>query len=235
MAQEIRDVIIIGGGISAHTAAIYTGRASLKPLVISGIGLDQLSLTTKVENYPGFPDGIQGPDLVKNCRAQAEKFGAKYIGKDATSFEINNDGTFTVGVDNDTFTSRTVIISTGASARRLDIPGEDKYFGRGVSTCAVCDAAVFRDKETVVIGGGDSAMEETLALIKFATKVYLVHRRDTFRASKIMQDRVLSMKDKIDVKWNTTVTEVLGDGQFATGLKLKNVENGDEEGGEYLW
>jgi len=136
MAQETRDVIIIGGGISAHTAAMYTARANLKPLVISGSGLDQLSLTTTVENYPGFPDGIQGPDLIKNCKTQAEKFGAEYIGKNATSFEINKDGTFIVGVDKDTFTSRTVIISTGASARRLGIPGEDKYFGRGVSIYA---------------------------------------------------------------------------------------------------
>ena len=159
--QKMRDVIIIGGGISAHTAALYTARASLKPLVISGKDLDQLSLTTVVENYPGFPKGIMGPDLITNCKEQAKRFGAEYLEENVDSFKKAKEG-FEVGAGKNTYKARTVIISTGASARKLGIPGEDKYFGRGVSTCAICDAALYRDKIAAVIGGGDSAMELSL-------------------------------------------------------------------------
>ncbi len=224
MPEKMRDVIIIGGGISAHSAALYTARASLKPLVISGSGLDQLSLTTVVENYPGFPEGIMGPDLIQNCKKQAQKFGAEYLEEDVASFKRISGG-FEIGVGKKAFKARTVIISTGASARRLGIPGEDKYFGRGVSTCAVCDAAIYHDKVAVVVGGGDSAMEETLALYKFAKKVYLVHRRDAFKASKIMQDRVMKLKDKVEIILNTEVTEVKGN-KFVESVKTKDVQTG---------
>ena len=227
MTEETKDVIIIGGGISAHTAALYTARADLKPLVLSGHDPDQLSLTTMVENFPGFPDGIMGPELVQNARKQAEKFGAEYKGIYVESFE-KKEGYFELGAKDKKFRARTIIISTGASARLLGIPGEDKYFGKGVSTCAVCDAALYRKKEVVLVGGGDSAMEEAIALYKFADKITLVHRRDTFRASKIMQNRILELKDKIHIMFDTTVTEVLGDGQFVTGVKLKNLKTGKE-------
>ncbi|MEK6839645.1 MAG: thioredoxin-disulfide reductase [Nanoarchaeota archaeon] len=220
MAEKMRDVIIIGGGISAHTAALYTARASLKPFVISGAEPDQLSMTTLVENYPGFPEGIMGPDLIVHCKQQAQKFGAEYLEENVTSFKKIKQG-FDISVGKKTFHARTVVISTGASARLLNIPGEKTYFGRGVSTCAVCDAALYRNKIAVVIGGGDSAMEETLALVKFATKVYLIHRKDSFRASKIMQDRVMKMKGKVDVILNTEVLEVKGN-KFVESIKIKN-------------
>ena len=190
------DVVIVGGGITAHTAALYNARANLKPLVISGPELDQLSLTTRVENYPGFPDGIMGPELVENCKRQAQKFGAEYVEGLVDSFNVKKD-CVELGVGKKKYQSRTVVIATGASARTLGIPGEDKYFGKGVSTCAVCDAALYGDKDVVVIGGGDSAMEESLALYKYAKNITIVHRRDEFRASKIMQARVLKLKDKI--------------------------------------
>ncbi len=222
MPERMRDIIIIGGGISAHTAAVYAARASLRPLVISGAGLDQLSLTTVVENYPGFPEGIMGPDLIQNCKKQAQKFGAEYIEENADSLK-KIKGVFEVGVGKKKYQSRTIIISTGASARKLGIPGEDKYFGKGVSTCAVCDAALYRDKVAVVAGGGDSAMEETLALYKFAKKIYIVHRRDSFKASKIMQDRVMKLKDKIEIIWDSAITEVKGN-KFVEGVIIKNIK-----------
>mgnify|MGYP001558381513 CR=1 FL=1 len=220
-------MVVIGGGIAAHTAALYTSRASLNPIVISGIEPDQLSLTTKVENYPGFPEGILGPELVENCKKQAIKFGAKYIEENAESFSKNNK-LYEIKANNQIFKARTVIIATGASARTLKIPGEDKYFGRGISTCAVCDAALFRNKEVIVIGGGDSAMEESLALHKFANKITIIHRRDKFRASKIMQDRIFKLSDKISIKWNSIVTEVLGDGKFVTSVKIKDINANNE-------
>ncbi len=221
--MDIYDVVIIGGGIAANTAALYTARASMKPLVISGPDLDQLSLTTTVENFPGFPDGILGPDLIRNSKKQAKKFGALYVDGLVDSFNLKKK-LFEVGVKGKKYFARTVIISTGASARKMGIPGEDKYFGKGVSTCAICDAALYRDKIVTVVGGGDSAMEESLALYKFAKKVIIIHRRDAFKASKIMQDRVLKLKDKISVLWDSEVTEVLGDGKFVTGVKVKNLK-----------
>lgn len=231
--SEILDVLIIGGGIAAHTAALYTARADLNPLVIAGYEPDQLSLTTIVENFPGFPNGIDGPKLIQDAKKQAEKFGAKYIQENADSFKIikqPKNNIFEVGAGGKTYKSKTIIISTGASARKLGIPGEDKFFGRGVSTCAVCDAALYKGKTTVVVGGGDSAMEETLALYKFAKKVYLIHRRDEFRASKIMQERILSLakdKNKLEIVFNTEVKEVLGE-KTVKGVKIKNLKTGKE-------
>lgn len=228
MRSDIHDVVIIGGGIAAHTAALYTARANLKPIVICGIEPDQLSLTTTVENYPGFPEGILGPNLIENCRKQAEKFGTKYIEERAKSFD-NKEDFYEIGVNDKKFKSRSVVLCTGASALTLKVSGEDKYFGRGISTCAICDAALFRNKEVVVLGGGDSAMEESLALYKFASKITIIHRRDNFRASKIMQERVFKLKDKISIKWNTIVTEVLGDGKFVIGVRVKDVNNSKED------
>ncbi|MDP1695161.1 MAG: thioredoxin-disulfide reductase [Candidatus Woesearchaeota archaeon] len=227
-ASAVRNVIIIGGGIASHTAALYTARATLQPLVIAGIEPDQLSTTSVVENFPGFPEGINGPDLITNCKKQAERFGAEYIDGKADSCVKNKDGFFEVGVDGKKFLTRTVIIGTGASARSLGIPGEKDYWGRGVSTCATCDAALFRNKTVAVIGGGDSAMEESLALYKFAAKIYIIHRRDEFKASKIMQDRVLKLKDKIEVIWNTLPTKVLGTGKLVSGLTLQDVNTKKE-------
>ncbi len=221
------DVIIIGGGISAHTAAVYTSRASLNTLVISGESPDQLSLTTLVENFPGFPDGVMGPDLVSNAREQAKKFGAKYAGETVESISKKGNS-FLVKTSENTYTGKAVILSTGASARTTGIPGEKEFFGRGVSTCAVCDAALYRNKTAIVIGGGDSAMEESLALAKFASKVIIVHRRDSFRASQIMQDRVLRMTDKISVIWNSAPVSVSGD-KLVKSLKIKNVETNVEK------
>jgi len=224
----MHDVVIIGGGISAHTAALYTARANLKPLVLTGPDLDQLSLTTTVENYPGFPDGVQGPDLVDNAKKQAQKFGAEYKTGLVESV-TKKDNHYVLTVKDTTYEARTVIICTGASARLLKIPGEQEYFGKGVSTCAVCDAALYHDKIAVVVGGGDSAMEESLALYKFAKKVIIIHRKDTFRASKIMQERIKKLTDKIEIIWDTTVTEVTGDGKFVTGVKTKNLKTNKEE------
>lgn len=225
--SNIRNVIIIGGGISAHTAAVYTARASLQPLVLSGETPDQLSLTTLVENFPGFPDGVMGPDLIVNAREQAKKFGAEYKSTRVVSVKKIKDGFEVKTSDDEIFQSRSLIISTGASARTTGIPGEKQFFGRGVSTCAVCDAALYRNKEAIVIGGGDSAMEETMALYKFAKKVTIVHRRAEFKASQIMQDRILALTDKISVMWNSAPVEVVGE-KFVKGLKVKDVNSGEE-------
>lgn len=226
MAKGVRDIIIIGGGIAAHTAALYNSRANFKPIVISGPEPDQLSLTTLVENYPGFTQGILGPDLIKNCKEQAKRFGTEYIEGWVESFKKAGKY-YEISVGNKKYYAKAVIISTGASARWLDVKGEDKYKGRGVSTCATCDAALFRNKRVVVIGGGDTAMEETLSLYKFASKITIIHRKNKFRASKIMQDRVLKLKDKVGVVWNSVVSEILGDGKFVTGVKIKNVKTND--------
>lgn len=210
--------------MGALTAALYTARASLKPLVVSGKGLDQLSLTSEVENYPGFANGIMGPELVKNAKEQAKRFGAEFVGEDVIGIKSAKGG-FEVSTLKNNFLGRTIIIATGASARKLGIPGEEKFFGKGVSTCAVCDAALFKDKATVVVGGGDSAMEESLALSKFAKNVTIVHRKNEFRASTIMQDRVLQLKDKISVIWDTEVIEVFGD-RFVKGVRIRNLKKG---------
>jgi thioredoxin reductase (NADPH) len=221
----IHNVVIIGGGIAAHTAALYLARANMNPLIISGPELDQLSLTSLVENYPGFPEGIMGPKLIQNCKEQSEKFGAQYIEGLVDSFK-KTKGSFEVCVAKKKYNAKSLIICTGAWARKLGVPGEDNYFGRGVSTCAVCDAALYRDKIAVVVGGGDTAMEESLALSKFADKVIIIHRQDKFKASKIMQGRVFAKKGKIKVVWNSVVEEVIGDGKFVIGVKVKNNDSG---------
>jgi thioredoxin reductase (NADPH) len=217
-------VIIIGSGPAGLTAAVYAARANLKPLVLAG-GLygGQLMLTTEVENYPGFPEGIMGPDLMMKFREQAERFGARIENVDVTSVDFVN-GPLTVRTYDDEFQAKTVILATGASARWLDIPGEEKLRGRGVSTCATCDGAFFREKHIVVAGGGDSAMEEALFLTRFGHKVTVIHRRESLRASKIMADRALG-HPKIDFLWNTVIEGVLGDTTMS-GLRLRNVKDG---------
>jgi thioredoxin reductase (NADPH) len=204
------DVIIIGSGPAGLTAAIYTTRADLKTLVISGVKWGgQLMLTTLVENFPGFPDGIQGPDLMANIRKQAEKFGTEFIDDDFTAADFSSQP-FKISVGDKTYEGKSVIIATGADTKWLGVPGEKDKIGRGISSCAPCDAAFFRNKNVIVVGGGDSAMEEALVLSKFATNVIIVHRRDSFRASEIMVKRVME-NPKIHEFFNAEITEVLGD------------------------
>ena len=222
---EMEKVFIIGSGPAGDTAALYAARAELNPLVIDGIQPGgQLTITTDVENYPGFPDGIQGPDLMMNFRAQAEKFGARYLSGNVTSVDFSSRP-FKVIVDEESeYSARSVIIASGATARFLDIPGELALMGRGVSACATCDGFFFRDKELIVVGGGDTAMEESTFLTKFASKVHVVHRRDSLRASKVMQDRAIS-NPKISFIWDSVVEEVLGvsEGEVK-GVLLKNLK-----------
>jgi thioredoxin reductase (NADPH) len=219
-------MVIIGSGPAGLTAAIYAARADLDPLMIEGYERGgQLMLTTDVENYPGFPDGIMGPELIEAFRKQAERFGTRIVSSDVTAVDFSQPP-FGIWVGEDEYRAETVIVATGASARWLDVEGEARLRGYGVSACATCDGFFFRDKNLVVVGGGDSAMEEALFLTKFADKVTIVHRRDEFRASKIMVQRALD-HDKIDVVWNSTVEEILGD-DLVTGVRLENVETGAE-------
>lgn len=219
----MEQLVILGTGIAGLTAAIYAARANLSPLVLLGMeDGGQLTLTTDVENFPGFPEGIQGPELINLCKKQAERFGARFEFGRCTRIEKREDHLIMIIDDEKKMETKATIIATGASARWLGIPSEEKYKGRGVTTCAVCDAAFFKGKEVIVIGGGDSAMEESLFLTKFATKVTIIHRRDSFRASRIMQDRVFK-NDTIKVIWNSEVAEVLGDSKKVTGVKLKNI------------
>jgi len=214
------DVIIIGSGPAGLTAAIYTTRANLKTLVIAGSKWGgQLMLTTLVENYPGFPDGIQGPDLMMAMRKQAEHHGAEIADADLVSADFVQ-APFKVSTTEKTYEGQAVIIATGADTKWLEVPGEKEKIGRGVSSCAPCDAPFFRGKNTIVVGGGDSAMEEALVLAKFATNVTMIHRRDEFRASKIMQDRARS-NPKIKFIMNSEIIEVLGQDRV-TGVKIKN-------------
>jgi thioredoxin reductase (NADPH) len=212
--------MILGSGPAGLTAALYLARAELKPLVLGGAEPGgQLTTTTDVENYPGFPDGIQGPELMGKFRAQAERFGAVIKNISATTV-IGSTNNFTVMTSDESFKAQTLIVATGASAMWLNLPSEQRLRGKGVSSCATCDGFFFKGKKVAIVGGGDTAMEEALFLTKFATKVTVIHRRDSFRASKIMQQRLLS-HEKIEVIWNHAVAEVLGETNV-TGLKLKS-------------
>jgi len=226
MEDNIRNVVIIGSGCAGHTAALYTARANLKPLVLEGHEPGgQLSLTTLVENFPGFPDGIQGPELIENMRKQAGRFGARYQLGQIDRVDLSARP-FTLEVGRETIQAKTLIIASGASARWLGLPGEQALIGHGVSSCATCDGFFFSGKEIAVIGGGDSAMEEANFLTRFATKVTLIHRRDEFRASKIMLDRARK-NDKIEFLTNTVVEDVYDPAKReVTALKLRNVNTG---------
>jgi thioredoxin reductase (NADPH) len=221
----MRNVVIIGSGPAGLTAAVYAARANLSPLLIEGWQAGgQLTTTTEVENYPGFAKGIMGPELMKEMRAQAERFGTEFLTGDVTTVDLMKRP-LTITVDHEqTIEARTVIIATGASAIMIGLKNERRLTGHGVSTCATCDGFFFRGKELVVVGGGDSAMEEANFLTKFATRVYVVHRRDKLRASKIMQERALK-NEKISFIWNSVVEDILGD-DTVTGVRLKNLVTG---------
>jgi thioredoxin reductase (NADPH) len=220
--NDVREVIVIGGACAGYTAALYAARANMSPLVIEGLNWGgQLMITSDVENYPGYPDGVLGPEMMQEFRRQAERFGAEFVTDDATRVDFS-ERPFRVWVGDDEYRAETVIIATGANARQLGLESEKQLQGRGVSYCAVCDAAFFKDAEVVVIGGGDSAMEEASFLAKFANKVTVVHRRDVFRASPIMVDRAQS-NDKIEFVLDSVVEEVLGD-ERVTGVVIRNVK-----------
>jgi thioredoxin reductase (NADPH) len=217
MAEQL---VIIGSGPAGLTAAIYAARAGLEPVMIEGMERGgQLMITTDVENFPGFPDGIMGPELMEQIRKQAERFGTRIITSNVTEVDFSQRP-FKIWVGQDLYEAESVVISTGASARWLKVPGESRLTGYGVSACATCDGFFFRDKELIVVGGGDSAMEEALFLTKFASKVTVVHRRESFRASTIMSDRVLN-HPKIEVLWNTSVEEVYGE-KVVEGVNLRS-------------
>ncbi len=221
---DVRDVIIIGGGPAGYTAALYAARANLQPLVIEGFQWGgQLMITSEVENYPGYPEGVMGPEMMTQFRAQAERFGTEFITDDITKVDLS-ERPFRVWVDDEEHRARTIIVATGATARQIGLESERALHGRGVTYCATCDGAFYRDREVVVVGGGDSAMEEALFLTKFASKVTVVHRRDDFRASQIMVDRARA-HEKIEFLTPYVVEEVLGVEQNKlTGLRLRNVE-----------
>jgi thioredoxin reductase (NADPH) len=224
---DVRDIIIIGSGPAGYTAALYASRARLNPLVFEGSVTSGGALmnTTEVENFPGFPDGILGPDLMDQLRKQAERFGAELIADDVTEVDLKASPKV-VRVGEDTYLARSVIIASGSSYRELIVPGEKRLSGHGVSWCATCDGFFFREQDIAVIGGGDSAMEEAAFLTRFAKSVSLVHRRDTLRASKIMQDRAMA-NPKIRFVWDSEVAEVLGEDRV-TGLRLRNLRTGEE-------
>jgi len=221
---EHRRIVIVGSGPAGYTAAIYAGRAELSPQVIAGLQFGgQLMLTTDVENFPGFPEGVTGPELMELMQKQAERFGSDVLLEDATRIDLS-ERPFRVATDSREFTADAVILATGASARWIGLESETRLQNRGVSACATCDGALFRGKPMAVVGGGDTAMEEALFLTRFATRVTVIHRRDALRASKIMQDRALT-NDKIEFAWNSVVEEVLGD-EYATGVRLRDVNTG---------
>ena len=222
----LENLIIIGSGPAGYTAGLYSARANLSPILFEGVESGgQLMLTTDVENYPGFKDGIMGPDLMSEFKLQAEKFGTKILPHNVISVKKSNEG-FEVSTNADSFITRAVIISTGASAKWLGVDGEERLQGYGVSACATCDGFFFKDKVVSVIGGGDSAMEEALFLTKFAKKVYVVHRRDSFRASAIMQERVLN-HEKIEVLWSREVKQINGEESVSSLDLVSSTEEGD--------
>ncbi len=230
LKEIMENVIIIGTGCAGYTAAIYTARANLTPLMLSGTQPGgQLTTTTEVENWPGNPEGIMGPDLMMNMQAQAEKFGARIAWASVESVEKRADGTFFLNAGSESYEAKTVIIATGAAPRHLGLEGEKKLIGRGLTSCATCDGAFYRDVPVCVIGGGDSACEEAVFLTRFASKVYLIHRRDELRASKIMADRALA-NPKIFPIWNSTVSEYLTDekGEMRA-VMLENLINGEKK------
>jgi thioredoxin reductase (NADPH) len=224
---EVRDVIIIGSGPAGYTAALYAARARLNPLVFEGSVTSGGALmnTTDVENFPGFPDGVLGPDLMDSLRKQAERFGAELVTDDVTEVDLSASPKV-VQAGSDTFLTRSVIIATGSSYRELGIPGEKRLSGHGVSWCATCDGFFFRDQDIAVVGGGDSALEEATFLTRFARSVTVVHRRDALRASAIMQDRARA-NPKIRFAWDSVVTEVVGEDRVA-GIRLQNTKTGEE-------
>jgi thioredoxin reductase (NADPH) len=227
VSSEDRNLIIVGSGPAGYTAALYAARASLQPLVIEGVQSGgALMTTTDVENFPGFPDGILGPELMDNMRKQAERFGAELLTDDATGVDLTGE-VKTVRMGGSAYRARAVILATGSAWRPLGVPGEQELLGHGVSSCATCDGFFFRNQHIAVVGGGDSAMEEATFLTKFADTVTIIHRRDEFRASKIMADRALS-NSKIEIRWNTVVDEILGTDGSVSGVQLRDVVTGDK-------
>jgi thioredoxin reductase (NADPH) len=224
--SDVRNVIVIGGGPAGYTAALYSARANLEPLVIEGFNWGgQLMITSDVENYPGYADGVLGPTMMQDFRRQAERFGAEFLTDDVTRVDLS-ERPYKIYVGEDEYLAEAVIVATGAKARQLGLESEVNLQGRGVSYCATCDASFFRDKVVVVVGGGDSAMEEATFIARFASKVYLVHRRETFRASPIMVDRARA-DEKIEFLLNKVVTEVIGDDKVA-GVGLRDTVTGEE-------
>jgi len=234
MSEDIENVIIVGSGPAAHTAAVYAARADLNPLLFEGFMAGgvaaggQLTTTTDVENYPGFPDGIMGPELMDDMRKQSTRLGTRIKTETVDAIDMSQRP-FVVTVGSKAFRAKAVIVATGATARRLGLPGEEDYWQRGMSACAVCDGAlpIFREKPLVVIGGGDSACEEASYLAKFGSSVTLLVRRDELRASKAMQKRVFD-NEKINIMWNTNATEVQGDGKLISHVKVRNNQTGEE-------
>jgi thioredoxin reductase (NADPH) len=226
---DVRDVIIIGSGPAGYTAAVYAARAKLNPLVFEGsvTAGGALMQTTEVENFPGFPDGVMGPELMDSMRKQAERFGAELVSDDAVAVDLTVSPKV-VKTETDTYLAKAVIIASGSKYKELDVPGEKQLSGRGVSWCATCDGFFFRGQDIVVVGGGDSALEEATFLTRFADSVTLVHRRDTLRASKIMQDRAMA-NPKIKFVWDSQVVSMEGDNGKLTGVRVKNVHTGDEK------
>ena len=224
--NDVREIIVIGGGPAAYTAALYSARANLNPLVIEGFAWGgQLMITSDVENYPGYPDGVLGPEMMQDLRRQAERFGTEFLTDDVTKVDFS-ERPFRVWVGEDEYRAEAVVVATGANARQLGLESEKKLQGRGVSYCAVCDAAFFKEREIVVVGGGDSAMEEATFLAKFASKVTVIHRRDGFRASPIMVDRARS-NEKIEFVLDSVVEEVVGD-DTVTGVRVRNLKTDEE-------
>jgi thioredoxin reductase (NADPH) len=225
--MRVHDVVILGSGPAGLTAALYTARANLAPVVVEGLlAGGQLMQTTEVENYPGFPEGIMGPELMEKFKKQAARFGTTFLPGDAITLDFSKRP-FSITTEDETVHARAVIIATGASAKTLGVAGEKEYSGRGVSYCATCDGFFFREKEIVVVGGGDTAMEEANFLTRFGSRVTVVHRREEFRASKIMADRLLA-NPKVRVVWNSVVSSVEGDGTRMNRVIVENLKTGDK-------